>query len=136
MASSVYEDTEFFMLLNAYLASLLLLIVLALLPLIFWLVARFYEGRKVENKIQKSIMSRYFYYQVVNVVVSVGMGTLFSNYQTVSEQPENVIQVICKEDPLFSVYFTNFIIVKAFTGLPLKCSGHGLSYRPFFSRYS
>lgn len=115
-----YKDTKFFSLLNAYLASLLLLVILALLPLIFWLVARYYEGIKVENEIQKSIMTRYFYYQLINVVVSVGLGSLLSNLQAFLKQPEQILTILGSSVPTFSVYFTNFIVVKAFTGLPLE----------------
>ena len=114
-----YKDTRFFYLLNAYLASLLLLIVLALLPLILGLVARYYEGLKVESKIQKSIMKRYFVYQVVNVVVSVGLGSFVTLLNSL-EQPEQLIQEWGQKMASFSVYFANFIVVKTFTGLPLE----------------
>jgi hypothetical protein len=51
-----------------------LLCFLITLPFIFDILARDYEGMKLESEIQNSIMTRYFYYQLVNIYVTVGMG--------------------------------------------------------------
>ena len=47
-----------------YLPTLLLLLVLQLLPLIFWFASTKYERLKTKSDVQASIMYRYFYYQV------------------------------------------------------------------------
>jgi hypothetical protein len=79
-----YQGTEAYKFLNTYLALGLLLILLALLPLIFDLIARYYEGIKLESEIQNSIMTRYFYYQLANVFVSVGLGSIANSLNQVN----------------------------------------------------
>lgn len=49
---------------NGYLPVVALLGLILILPVIFGLVARNYEHRRTQSEIQRSILSRYFYYQV------------------------------------------------------------------------
>lgn len=49
---------------NGYLPVVALLGLILCLPVIFGLVARNYEHRRTQSDIQRSILSRYFYYQV------------------------------------------------------------------------
>lgn len=46
---------------------------LLMLPFIFDVLARYYEGMKLESEIQNAIMTRYFYYQLVNIYVTVAL---------------------------------------------------------------
>ena len=115
-----YQDTRFYSILNSYLASLLLIVVLALLPFIFDFSARWYEGIKLESRIQESIMTRFFFYQLVNVFVSVGLGSILTNLASILEKPEQIFTILGVAVPSFSVYFTNLIIVKTFTAVPLE----------------
>ena len=57
-----------------FLSVLIVLTFLLILPFIFDFLARNYEGMKLESEIQNSIMTRYFYYQLINVYVTVGFG--------------------------------------------------------------
>jgi ferritin len=82
-----YENSPIFQILNTYLALGLLLILLALLPAVFDLISRSYEGIKLESEIQNSIMTRYFYYQLANVFVSVGLGSIAQSLNEVTELP-------------------------------------------------
>ena len=78
-----YQGTEVYRFLNTYLALGLLLILLAILPFIFDLIARSYEGMKLESEIQNVIMTRYFYYQLANVFVAVGLGSIAASLNQV-----------------------------------------------------
>jgi hypothetical protein len=49
---------------NGYLPVVALLGLILCLPVIFGLVARNYECRRTQSDIQRSILGRYFYYQV------------------------------------------------------------------------
>lgn len=49
---------------NGYLPVVALLGLILILPVIFGLVARNYECRRTYSDIQRSMLSRYFYYQV------------------------------------------------------------------------
>jgi calcium permeable stress-gated cation channel len=117
---SDYQDTYFYSILNSYLASMLLIVVLALLPFIFDFSARWYEGIKLESRIQESVMTRFFFYQLVNVFVSVGLGSILTNLASILEKPEQIFTILGVAVPSFSVYFTNLIIVKTFTAVPLE----------------
>lgn len=49
---------------NGYLPVVALLVLIMILPVIFGLVATNYEHRRTQSDIQRSILGRYFYYQV------------------------------------------------------------------------
>lgn len=51
---------------NGYLPVVALLGLILILPVIFGVVARNYEHRRTQSEIQRSMLSRYFYYQVRN----------------------------------------------------------------------
>jgi hypothetical protein len=106
--------------LNSYLALGLLLILLSLLPVIFDIIARNYEGLKLESEIQNSIMTRYFYYQLANVFVSVGLGSIATSLHRIIDNPASILSILGDSVPSFSVYFTCLIIVKTFTAVPIE----------------
>jgi hypothetical protein len=62
--------------LHAYFSVFILLGTLMFLPVIFDALARNYECFKRESEIQNMINTRYFYYQLVNIYVTVAMGNL------------------------------------------------------------
>jgi hypothetical protein len=115
-----YQDTYFYEIMSDYLASLLLVIALALLPIFFDFSARTYEGIKLESRIQDSVLSRYFAYQVVNVIISVGLGSVLTNLNDIIEQPTKILEILGQKIPSFSAYFANLLIVKTFTALPIE----------------
>jgi len=100
----------------------LLLSLLSLLPLIFDLIARNYEGRKLESEIQNSIMARYFYYQLANVFVTITVGSLDLSQQIVHiiTDPTELVDILGGSLPGVSIYFANLIIVKILASLPLE----------------
>ena len=117
---NAYRNTIIYEVLNQYLAVALLLILLSILPFIFDLIARSYEGRKLESEIQNSIMTRYFYYQLANVFVSVGLGSIANSVHQIIQNPSSILSILGTSLPSLSVYFTNLLIVKTFTAVPLE----------------
>ena len=115
-----YRNTATYDILNQYLAVGVLLILLSLLPFLFDMIARSYEGRKLESEIQNSIMTRYFYYQLANVFVSVGLGSIANSIHQIIQNPSSVLSILGTSLPTLSVYFTNLLIVKSFTAVPLE----------------
>lgn len=115
-----YNNTPIYAFLNNYLTLGLLLVLLAVLPLIFDVIARNYEGLKLESEIQNSIMKRYFYYQIANVYVSLGLGSLASSLHQVLNHPSSIFNILGSSLPLFSIYFANLLIVKTFTAVPIE----------------
>jgi hypothetical protein len=115
-----YQNSLVYKLLNEYLAVVVLLILLALLPFVFDFVARFYEGLKCESDIQDLIMTRYFYYQLANVYVTVTAGTIFGSINDIIQHPGNILTILGKSLPQVSIYFANMLIVKTLTGVPVE----------------
>lgn len=124
-----YSGTAIYEIFNEYLAVLVLLILLFLLPLIFDIIARNYEGLKTESEIQSTIMVRYFYYQLANVFVSVGSGTIFNSLNEIIKSPERLAEILGENLPQVSVYFANLVITRTFLGLPIEM----LRFWPLFS---
>jgi hypothetical protein len=115
-----YSDTIVYKFLNNYLAIGVLLILLAILPAIFDFISRHYEGVKLESEIQNSIMTRYFYYQLANVFVSVGLGSVANSLHEILSNPSSILSILGQSLPSFSIYFTNLLVVKIFTALPIE----------------
>jgi hypothetical protein len=115
-----YSNTELYQFANNYLAIGLLLILLAILPFIFDFIARNYEGLKTESEIQNSIMTRYFYYQLANVYVSVGLGSVASSLHEVLANPASILSILGSSLPSFSIFFANLVIIKTFTAVPVE----------------
>jgi Calcium-dependent channel, 7TM region, putative phosphate len=61
---------------NGYLPVVALLGLILLLPVVFEYLAVKYEGRKTYSDVQASMLSRYFYYQLANIYVSVSYRTI------------------------------------------------------------
>jgi len=115
-----YSDTQLYQFANSYLAIALLLILLAILPFVFDFIARYYEGLKTESEIQNSIMTRYFYYQLANIYVSVGLGSVASSLHEVLANPANILTILGASVPTFSTYFACLVIVKTMTAVPIE----------------
>jgi hypothetical protein len=115
LGRSVWYD-----LLDAYFGATILLIVISVLPLLFELIARFYEGRKLESDIQNSVLKRYFMYQVANVYVTVTSEAIYQEISRIVESPGNLFDALGKNLPGASITFANILIVKIFTSLPLE----------------
>jgi hypothetical protein len=103
-------------------AAVVMLVLLLLLPFVFDYVARYYEGLKLESEIQNSIMTRYFYYQLINVYVTVGFsgGNLWGQLLQILEKPQTLVDIIGGRLPNVSLFFTNLIVVKIFVAIPLE----------------
>ena len=52
---------------------------------------------KTHSDVQKATMSRHFYYQMVNVLATIGLSSLFSNYNKITQvigNPECLLLVL------------------------------------------
>ena len=115
-----YQNSLIYKLLNQYLAVVILLILLAVLPFIFDFVARFYEGLKCESEIQDLIMTRYFYYQLANVYVTVTAGTIIGGINEIVSRPQSILTILGASLPQVSIYFANLLVVKTLTAVPIE----------------
>lgn len=84
------------------------------------MIARNYECLKKESEIQNSILARYFYYQLANVFVSVGLGSIASSLYEIMQSPGSIFSILGNNLPSFSIYFANLLIIKTLTAVPLE----------------
>ena len=104
---------------NGYLPVVLLLTIIMILPLVFSAVALHYEDRKTQSDIQKSIIGRYFYYQLANVYITVTAGSILDSLGEIVEHPTSILAILGKSLPNVVGYFVTFIMTKILAGLPL-----------------
>ena len=105
-----------------FLSVIIILVFLLCLPFIFDILARYYEGIKLESEIQETIMTRYFYYQLINIYVTVGFGgiNLAKQLWNIAQKPKILVDILGRTVPAVSLYFCNLIIVKIFAAVPLE----------------
>jgi magnesium-transporting ATPase (P-type) len=105
-----------------YLSVLIVLVCLLVLPFIFDFLARYYEGIKLESEIQATIMTRYFWYQLINVYVTVGFGgvQIVTQILMILKNPQLLVNFVGQTIPSVSLYFVDMVIVKIFTAVPLE----------------
>ncbi|KAL7507303.1 hypothetical protein ACHAXN_004517 [Cyclotella atomus] len=119
---------------NGYLPVVLLLTIIMILPLVFHAVALHYEDRKTQSDIQKSIIGRFFYYQLANIYISVTAGSILDSLSDIVEHPSNILAILGKSLPNVVGYFATFIMTKILAGLPLILLRSGALIRAMFIR--
>lgn len=107
---------------QSFLSVCILLGFMLMLPFIFDILARKYECLKLESEIQNSIMTRYFYYQLVNIYVTVGLENLDFSKQLLDmiRNPHSFVLLLGDTVPAVSLYFCNLMIVKIFAAVPIE----------------
>jgi hypothetical protein len=65
-------------------------------------------------------MTRYFYYLLANVYVAVGLGSVATSLNSIINNPASILTILGSSLPSFSIYFTNLVIIKTFTGIPME----------------
>ena len=115
-----YREQYWYDLISGWLPVLILLGLLNLLPIIFDLVATRYQKKKSLAEVQQVVMSRYFYYQLANVLIAVTAGSLFESIGKIADNPSDILKLLGDSLPTVATYFMDIIIVKILTGLPLE----------------
>ena len=100
-----------------YVPTLFLLIILAILPNFFWWLSRRYERVRTFSDIDASVMSRYFYYQMVNIYATIVGGALLDEVVAIAKDPRVVVRVLGCQVPVVAVYFMQIIVTKMFSAL-------------------
>ncbi|CAM9471694.1 unnamed protein product, partial [Ectocarpus sp. 8 AP-2014] len=115
--------------LEAYLPVTILLIIINLLYFILKWMALHLEGYKTYSEVERAVMSRYFFYQLANVFVTIGAGSIKDAIEKILQQPRELLNVLGETVPEVAVYFINLIIVKVVTGLLLELCFGGRSLK-------
>ena len=87
-----------------------LLSILNILPLIFQLLARFYERLKAHSEVDLSVVERFFRFQFVNVYVSIFLSAILSDLNRAWKNPFNFVVRIGFSTPNASFYFAKLLV--------------------------
>jgi hypothetical protein len=119
---------------NGYLPVVALLTLILILPVIFEYVAVNYERRKTYSDVQTSMLSRYFYYQLANIYVSVTAGSILKSLKDILDHPSNIVQLLGESLPTMVGYFIALLVTKILAGLPMIFLRLGALSRMLFLR--
>ena len=119
---------------NGYLPVIFLLGLIVILPVIFELVAVRYERRKTFHDTQASMLSRYFYYQLANVYVSVTAGSIIKSLADILDHPSNILGLLGESLPTMVGYFVALLVTKIMAGLPMVFLRFGALFRMLILR--
>jgi len=103
---------------NGYLPVAALLALTMILPVIFELLAMKYERRKRLSDVQNSMLGRYFYFQVLNLYISVTAGSVWKSLSDIIDHPTSVLSILGESMPFMVGYFVSVLVTKVFVGLP------------------
>lgn len=133
---SNFTDSQSMAYIDAYLPVLALLGLIQLLPIVFEWVALLYENRKTKSDIQRSILKRYFFFQLANIYVTVTAGSLWDslNEVVVKNEITKILQTLGQSIPTVVGYFISLIVTKILAGLPLVLLRIGPLFRLGFLR--
>jgi len=130
------------------LAAGFMLGLLMVLPVIFDFISRYYEGIKLESEIQDILFQRYFFFQIMNVYVTVGFSSgdnsqsvkstanptegtpkdILTQLYLILQSPHYLVTIIGRSIPYASLFFAELLILKIFSALPAElCRPYQLS---------
>ena len=114
---NVDTSTRFYTYCVDYLPSMLQLGLLALIPVIVQASAIHVEGYQSMTEVQEVVTSRYFYFQIANIFVSIGAGSFSTYFTQIIYNPSDIPVYLAEAFPLVAAYFIEFIIIKTCFGL-------------------
>jgi len=117
---------------NGYLPVVGLLSLILILPIIFEQIAIRYEHRKTVSDVQRSMLGRYFYYQLVNIFLTVTAGSLWDSLADILDHPGNILMILGNSLPKVVGYFISLLITKILAGLPIVVLRVGALGRKLF----
>ena len=104
-------------LLTDYLPVVIQLALFNLLPVLFEQAARAYEGQKSSFEVQRSVLDRYFYFQLVNIFVTIFSGSLLDELCKLAKKPDKIFRLLSETLPQVAAYLMQLIVVKTLFGL-------------------
>ena len=89
-----------------------------ILPVLFELLAANYERRKCLSDVQNSMLGRYFYFQVLNLYISVTAGSVWKSLADIIDHPTSILSLLGESMPFMVGYFVSLLMTKILVGLP------------------
>lgn len=119
-------------LINGYLPVVVLLSLICVLPFVFDAVATHYEKRKTFSGVERSIVGRYFYYQLANIYITVTAGALWTSLGAIIDHPQHLLYILGNTLPKLAGYFISLLLTKTLAGLPIVLLRFGALSRMTF----
>eukprot|EP00546_Thalassionema_frauenfeldii_P006538 CAMPEP_0178908972 /NCGR_PEP_ID=MMETSP0786-20121207/8226_1 /TAXON_ID=186022 /ORGANISM="Thalassionema frauenfeldii, Strain CCMP 1798" /LENGTH=800 /DNA_ID=CAMNT_0020580947 /DNA_START=87 /DNA_END=2486 /DNA_ORIENTATION=- len=119
---------------NGYLPVVALLCLIMILPVIFEQIAVKYENRKTLSDVQRSMLGRYFYYQLANIFLTVTAGSFWDSLADILDRPGNILEILGNSLPKVVGYFISLLITKILAGLPIVVLRVGALGKKLFLR--
>ncbi|KAG0206383.1 hypothetical protein BGX28_002146 [Mortierella sp. GBA30] len=109
--------------LQGILPPLLLVVLMALLPLVLTVMAT-YEGHERHTSVTLSVMTKYFFFLVVNVLlISTISGGILKTIDAFREEGltfDFVVKRISEKLPAASTFFITYVLLQGLTGPPME----------------
>lgn len=93
-----------------------LLGLILILPVIFEYLATKVERRKTHSDVQASMLTRYFYYQLANIYITVTAGSVLKSLGDILDHPSNILQLLGESLPTMVGYFVALLVTKIMAG--------------------
>jgi len=106
-------------LINSYLPVVAMLGLIMLLPVVFRWMAEHYEQRKKKSSVERSIIGRFFYYQLANIFITVTAGSIWQALYEILDHPGNALAILAASLPTVVGYFVSLLMTKTLAGLPI-----------------
>lgn len=119
-------------LINGYLPVVVLLSLICVLPFVFDAIATHYEKRKTFSGVERSIVGRYFYYQLANIYITVTAGALWTSLGAIIDHPQHLLYILGNTLPKLAGYFISLLLTKTLAGLPIVLLRFGALSRMTF----
>lgn len=120
--AGIDEESYTYVLIYEYLPITLQLGLLQLVPLLVQFSSTYYEGAQSFMDVQWIIFTRYFYYQVVNIFVTIGAGSLLVYLKEAYYHPSDIPALLVEYFPKVGSYFIEFLLIKIMFGLGYEIS--------------
>jgi len=128
------DADNFRTLVNGYLPVVALLGLIQLLPFLFQWLAVLYENRKTWSDTQRSVLQRFFYYQLANIYITLTASSVWESLQEIVETPNSILEILSEYLPTVVGYFISLLLTKILAGLPIVLLRLGALSRLAFLR--
>ncbi len=130
LADYMAENKRAESMITNHLPVFLLLFLIQNLYFVLKFIASRVERVKSYSEVERSVMSRYFYYQLANIYVTVTLGSIFADLNIIISSPDDILTIFGEALPKVAAYFTNLITVKFTAGLMFELcfGGHPLKF--------
>lgn len=106
-----------------------------LLPVLFEYIAVHVESRKTLSDVQSSMVTRYFYYQLANIYITVTAGSILRSMADILDHPGNILPLLGESLPSMVGYFIALLVTKIMAGLPMIFLRFGALARMLILQY-